>query len=196
MGDGLLRAAILILGALLASCSAERSAPPGQAENGSWSTIVDGLQARLSIERGEVEDEVPIIAVWIEMRNVSGEAHPLIIDWDDGRSLRFALKDQVDRDFEQGALAYDGWEAPAAALAIPARSSVRLYVSRSGAGIGRNLKALIDLGPTATYEIANGDPHTYFLQCTLSVAAPAADDRPREDFWHGRLTIPSIMVGP
>jgi hypothetical protein len=184
--------AILGMVLCLASCSSDRDPTQRSSDNGSWSKIVNGLQARLSIERNGESNGTPIISVWIEFRNPSDASSPLSIDWGKGVHAEYALTDQYNRDFVGDALAYDGFAGPPDRLVIPPRSSLRYSVSKSGAGVGKNLKALIDLGPTATYAVKSSDTNDYFLHCTIS-----AEDLEKEDdstSWHGVLKIPSIAV--
>ncbi len=178
--------------AILASCANDRDEAHSRSDNGSWSPIVNGLQARFSVERNEVFDGTPIISVWIEFRNTTDDASPLMIPWKGGVNASYSLTASSNRHVEMGAVAYDGFDVPLETMVIPRGSSLRYYASRSGAGFSPNQKAMIDLGPTATYEVASGDTNAYDLHCTISVPEPGRDEM--RNAWHGVLTIPSIAV--
>jgi hypothetical protein len=145
-----------------------------------------------SIERKDICDGTPIISVWIEFRNISDNASPLSTPWNGGLDAKFSLTDQHHHDVPMDGLSYDGLDLPLEKIAVPCHSSLRFYASRSGAGIGLNDKAMIDLGPTGAYRIQRGDAHANSLQCTLSAAGPVQNQAQNE--WHGVLRIPGMVV--
>ena len=92
-----------------------------------WSKPVGGLRARLTFERGKETNGTPIIATYLELRNVSDSATPLEVALDPSK-IEFKVTDAGGREVPQAGLPYDGEMAAPGTLRLPHGSEMRLSV--------------------------------------------------------------------
>jgi hypothetical protein len=156
-------------------------------DDGKWSEPVNGLKARLSFERGRENNGTPIIATYLELRNVSDSATPLEIPLDSTK-IEFKVVDAKGKAVAQAGLPYDGITATPGTLRLPHDSQLRLGVSGNGAGIPKDQGALLDLASSAVWLFKRGDVGEYCLRAKFTIAK--TDDHS----WHGTIEMPDARI--
>jgi hypothetical protein len=153
-----------------------------------WSLPVNGLQARLSLAKKGMSNGTPLIATYLELRNVANvvSAIELPIDLD---TTQFEVLDERNNMLPRPPVTYD--EVTAAdlgSLRIPHDSYLRFNISHRGAGVSKDQAALLDLGASYVWAFSRGDKHTYYLRARLSVE-PGKDRT-----WSGTIEIPKVKI--
>ena len=152
-----------------------------------WSKPVDGLQARLNFERGKEINGTPIMATYLELRNVSDSATPLEVPLDPSK-IEFKVTDVAGKEVAQAGLPYDGAMATPGTLRLPHDSQLRLSVSGNGAGISKDQGGLLDLVSSAVWLFKRGDVGAYYLRAKIAI--PKTDER----LWYGTIEIPDTRI--
>jgi len=124
--------------------SATPLATAGNDDTG-WSSPVNGLQARLSLARGQVLNGTLLITTYLELRNVANAANvmelPLNLE-----AIQFEVVDDQDKLLAHTSLPYDGLTVELGMLRLPHDSYLRFDISQHGAGVPKNQAALLELG--------------------------------------------------
>jgi beta-lactamase regulating signal transducer with metallopeptidase domain len=152
-----------------------------------WSAPVAGLQARLMFERAKVTNGTPIIATYLELRNVSESAVPLEVALDPSK-IAFTVTDVAGKEVAQAGLPYDGAMATPGTLRLPHDSQLRLSISGNGAGIPKDQVGVLDLASSAVWVFKRGDVGAYYLRAKIAI--PKAD----EHLWNGTIEIPDTRI--
>ena len=166
-------------GAIVAACTAQADAP--------WSKPVNGLQARIFLKRTEVFQGTPIIATFLELRNVSNVMNPMRVAWT-RRGMKLRVLDSKGREVTPGPVAHSGPVVDKLDLLLPLRSTLAFDVSEGGWGVFADKAGQLE---TWTFE---RDDQDYYLHAVLEVAEGR---RARDGFtlpWHGKLEIPRVLV--
>ena len=153
----------------------------------SWSKPAGGLQARLTFERGKEVNGTPIVATYLELRNVSDSATPLEVPLDPSK-VEFKVTDAAGKEVAQAGLPYDGARATSGTLRLPHDSQLRLSVSGNGAGIPKDQGGLLDLASSANWVFKRDDVGAYYLRAKIAV--PKSDGQ----LWSGTLEIPDTRI--
>ena len=156
-------------------------------EAGSWSPPINGLQARLSVARKEPFNGTPMLAVYLELRNVSDRAAVMEVPLDTDK-VRFTVTDSADKPIPPTSGPYDELTAPLGLLRLPHDGQLRFNVSHHGAGVPKDQAAMLDLGVTSQWEFKRADEQTYYLQARLTVQ-DGNDQR-----WSGTLELPKVRL--
>jgi hypothetical protein len=168
-------------------------------DNGGWSAIVNGLQARLSFAPGEPVNGKPSISTYLELRRLQHDPHLTILDVPfSSNRIQFEV---VNDQGEKVTSSYDPMKDPIdtafpvfGTLRLPYDSSLRFSLSRRGftmtkdAGVVLNLCDLVD-GPR--WEFRLGNKHPYYLRARFSVEKGNDQDWMR---WSGTIEIPKIKI--
>lgn len=152
-----------------------------------WSLPVNGLQARLRLTKKGSLNGTPLIATYLELRNVAKvvDAIEFPIDLD---TTQFEVLDDQNKRLPQAPYAYDeATPASLGSLRMPHDSYLRFNISHRGAGIPKNQAALLDLGVSYVWVFGPGDKHTYYLHARLKV------DRGKST-WSGTIEIPKVKI--
>jgi hypothetical protein len=159
----------------------------GANDDSSWSSSVDGLQARLSFERGKTLNGTPLISTYLELRNVAdiGGVMELPLNLD---RIQFKVVDEQDRILPQGPNVYDEVTVEVDMLRMPHDSYLRFNISHHGAGVSKNEGALLDLGSSYVWRFTRGDRHSYYLRGQFSVE-PSTEGR-----WAGTIEMPKVKI--
>jgi hypothetical protein len=158
-----------------------------------WSAEINGLSARVSVEEREVVNGTPIFSVYLELRNSRDLANAMTIPWP-GDSLKFNVTDEAGIKVPQGGVVYDGMEVKVPDLVLPHDSTIRVNVSKSGAGVSGDQAALLDLGADQTWTLPRDHRH-YRLSAVLDIPERKEKGAGRwSGPWHGRIEIPSIEI--
>jgi hypothetical protein len=75
-------------------------------DDGGWSSPVNGLQARLSVARGQALNGTPLITTYLELRNVADVANVMELPFNPG-PMRFEVIDEQDKLLAQKGMVYD-----------------------------------------------------------------------------------------
>jgi hypothetical protein len=184
-------AALFLLTALSFDCRASgqsrAQAQTAEAPAG-WSETVNGLRARLSLER---DQKSPFLKVFIAFQNTSDVAAMRKIRFDP-QTLVLRVTDAAKTPLAKPSYGdYDGMSPLWEPLLLPLEGTIRFRISFPGLGYhpGKD-RTIIDLGPTMSWVIP-GDKE-YFVSGTLTI--PKKDgDHPYLD-WSGTLTLPTIKI--
>jgi hypothetical protein len=152
-----------------------------------WSEPVNGVRARLSLER---QKDSPFLKVFIEFQNTSDTAgikklrftpnaiHAQVVD-DTGKPLKTPIG------------SYDGITPTWAPLGLPFEGTLRFRISFPGMGYRPDQDhTIIDFGPEACWVVPADT--SYFLSGTLTIPKEEGD-HPHSD-WNGTLTFPKIPI--
>ena len=153
----------------------------------SWSKPVSGLQARLAFERGKETNGTPIIATYLELRNVSDSATPIELPLDPSK-IEFKVTDAAGREVAQAGLPYDGVVAAPGTLRLPHDSEMRLSVAGNGAGVPKDQGGLLDLASSANWVFKRSKIGAYYLRAKITI--PNADG----ELWNGTIEIPDTRI--
>jgi hypothetical protein len=155
---------------------------------GDWSAAVNGLKARLVLERGAAVNGTPIIKAYVELYNVSESAKPIEVQLGNTR-WTWAVTDRDGNDVRHTSLPGNELAGPPPRLVIPNGATLRLVVSKSASGIPKEKAAHLDLGLERTWVFERGDRKDYFLRGKMEVAGNTA-----ESPWGGTLDLPKVRI--
>ena len=164
----------------------------GEPETGEWSEPVGGVQGRLTITEDPELNGTKILAVYLELRNVSDVGTPLEIYFDPHQSTQCRLLDAKGQSLENATglaasilTPFPFW------LTLPYDSSLRFRISVSGYGVSKDAGSLIPLlcGPWVIEPGAEGERA---LEVTLIGKAPK--EEPDRRVWKGTLKLPKVKV--
>jgi hypothetical protein len=166
--------------------SATPRATAGNDDTG-WLSPVNGLQARLTLARGQALNGTALITTYLELRNVANVANvmevPLNLE-----AIQFEVVDDQDKLLAHTSLPYDGLTVELGILRLPHDSYLRFDISRHGAGVPKNQAALLDLGVLHVWLFSPGDKHSYYLRGRFSI-------EPRKDrTWSGIIELPKVKI--
>ncbi len=162
-------------------------AGPSESTSSPWSKPASGLQARLTFERGRETNGTPIIATYLELRNVSDSATPIEVPLDPSK-IDFKVTDAGGKEVAQAGLPYDGVTATPGTLRLPHDSQLRLSVSGNGAGVPKDQGGLLDLASSANWVFKHGEVGAYYLRAKIAI--PKSDGQ----LWSGTLEIPDTRI--
>jgi hypothetical protein len=166
--------------------SASPRATTGSDDTG-WSSTVNGLQARLSLARGQALNGTPLITTYLELRNVANVANvmevPLNLE-----AIQFEVVDDQDKLLARTSLPYDELSVELGMLRLPHDSYLRFDITHHGAGVPKNQAALLDLGLLHVWLFSPGDKRSYYLRGRFSI-------EPRKDrTWSGTIEMPKVKI--
>jgi hypothetical protein len=176
---------VTVLASLLISASPH--ATGGKDDAGGWSSPVNGLQARLSVARGQVLNGTPLITTCLELRNVADVANAMELPFNP-EAMRFEVVDEQDKLLAQKGRAYDELTVELGMLRLPHDSYHRFDISHHGAGVPKNQAALLDLGVPYVWVFSPGDKHSYYLRGRFSIEAR------KNRTWSGTIEMPRVKI--
>jgi hypothetical protein len=178
----------LVLVTVLASffLSAFPQATTGNDDTG-WSSPVNGLQARLSVARGQALNGTPLITTYLELRNVADVANVMELPFNP-EPMRFEVVDEQDKLLAQKGMVYDELSVELGMLRLPHDSYLRFDISHHGAGVPKNQAALLDLGIPYVWVFSPGDKHSYYLRGRFSIEAR------KDRTWSGTIEMPRVKI--
>ena len=133
-----------------------------------WSLPVNGLEARLSFEKGEKLNGTPLIATYLELRNVAEVANVIELPFNQN-CMQFEVIDERNELLPQPPNHFDEVFVEIGLLRMPHDSYLRFNISHRGAGVPKNETGLLDLGASHSWTFRPGDKHSYYLRGRLSV---------------------------
>lgn len=152
-----------------------------------WSEAVNGLRARLSIER---EKDSPFLKIFLEIQNTS--------DVSGNKALRFTpdsitptVTNKIDKELQRATGPYSALIPTWTPLMLPCEGTMRFRINYPGLGYDpKKDKAIIDMGPLQTWRIPeNGE---WYLSGSLKIEKQEGD-HPYMD-WSGTLSLPKVRI--
>lgn len=169
---------ILALIALLPSLSA---AEP------EWSDSMNGLKARLSLER---QPDSPFLKIFIEFQAASDVGGIMKVRFSP-EALAPQVTDEHGEQLKPANADYSGLAPRWEPFTIPSEGTLKFRISYPGMGHNpAQDRTIIDLGPRNCWIIPADQPH--FLQTTLTIPREKGD-HPSSD-WSGTLNLPKIPI--
>jgi hypothetical protein len=165
-------------------------------DDGGWSSPVNGLQARLSVARGQPLNGTPLITTYLELRNVADVANVMELPFNP-EAMRFEVVDEQDKPLAQKGTAYDELTVELGMLRLPHDSYLRFDISHHGAGVPKNQTALLDLGVPYVWVFTPGDNHSYYLCAQFSIEARkerTAELAKPDRVWSGTIEMPRVKI--
>ncbi len=162
-------------------------AAPAPAETPAWSEPVNGLQARLSFARKPAVNGTPIIATYLELKNVSDVGNVMEIPIDPEKT-HFTVTDSAGKDVEPSNGPFDGISVEVGVLRLPHDSSLRFNISSNGAGIPKDQAGMLDLGAARDWVFKSGDQGTYCLEGRFTV------EKGKDRSWAGTVELPKVKI--
>ncbi len=156
---------------------------------GEWSEPVGPLEARLVAYRTEPSNGTPIIALYLDVRNVAGGNNTKEFNLDKA-TVTWKVTDATGNEIAPtGPLAGDWLPEPPKKLVLEARQSGRLCLSLSGAGIAKDRGGHLDLGSDRVWEFDKSNEQAYYLSGKITIK-PTGDG----GLWSGTLELPKVKL--
>jgi hypothetical protein len=175
----------MLLIAIMAITLATHAQPRQAADD--WSQTVNGLKARLALER---DNKSPFVKVFLEIQNTSDTAGLRKIRFEP-KTLDLHVADSAGNPLPKANGPYDGMSLNWAPLLLPYEGTLRFRVSFPGLGYRPEKdRTIIDLGPSSSWIIP--DDKEYFLSGTLTIPKKEGD-HPHLD-WSGTLALPATKI--
>jgi hypothetical protein len=146
-----------------------------------WSSPVNGLQARLNFDREQPLNGTPLIATYLELRNVMEVPFK-------SELIQFEVVDEQADIVAPTSSPYDEFTVELGMLRLPHDSYLRFNISHHGAGVPKNRAALLDLGVLHSWVFSPGDKRSYYLRGRFSVE-PSKDRT-----WSGMIKMPKVKI--
>lgn len=156
-------------------------------DDGSWSKPVNGLQARPSFARTQSLNGTPLIATYLELRNVSDVANVMEVPFK-VEALQFEVVDEQNKIVAPTGAAYDEVTIALGRLRLPHDACLRFNISHHGAGVPKDQSALLDLGIPQSWVCSRGDKRVYYLRGRFSV------EPSKERTWSGTIEMLEVKI--
>ena len=157
---------------------------------GDWSASVNGLRGRLSVSEDKPFNGTKMLAVYLELQNVSDVGNPIELYFDPIRTVVSRVIDDAGKDLAQPPNAASITSPPPFWLSIPWDGSLRFHASVYGYGVYKDSGTQVSMA-NGSWLIKPGDKSKYFLQASL-ISKPTAGDKRRA--WTGELMLPKVEV--
>src|SRR5215210_2681006 len=180
---------LLLIGAIISMTALSGYA--STSETGDWSDVVKGIQGRITISEDHTFNGTTIVAVYLELRNVSNIGDAIEIYFDPIHTFQCQLLDANDKPVATAGLPASIMVPRPFWLILPYDSSLRFRISVEGYGVPRNEGALIPL-ECGDWIIKSGDKGEYKLDVTFAVNPPKVDIDRR--VWRGTLKLPRVKI--
>jgi hypothetical protein len=179
---------LCILTVLFAATSAIIAAQ--DIKTGDWSAPVDGLRGRLLVNEDKSFHGTRMVAVYLELQNVSDIGNPMELYFDSVHSVTSRVIDGKGKELAQPPTAADVVYVPGFWLSIPWDGNLRFRVSVSGYGVYENSGTNVQM-MSGNWLIKPEDKQKYFIKGTF-VSRPASNDKRRA--WTGDLKLPEVLI--
>lgn len=162
----------------------------GQSPTEEWSAVKDGVQGRLIFSEEQPFNGMRMLAIDLELRNVSDVGNPIEIYFDPISAFQCDVLDAKKHSVPQPPLVADILTPSPYWISLPYQGSIRFRVSVNGYGIPNDGGRMIQMSCGA-WLIKLNDRGEYFFKATFA-ADPPRDSRRRA--WKGPLELPLVMV--
>lgn len=158
---------------------------------GPWSDAVNGVQGRVSISEDPKYNSTRIVAVYLELRNVSNLANPIEIYFDPIRIFKCELIDSNGKSVATAGLPADILSPIPFWLALPYVSSLRFRISVSGYGVPKDGGTLVPMD-CGEWLLKANDRAKYFLK--IKFVARTTEEDFKRSAWKGSITLPKVRI--
>jgi len=163
------------------------SLTPLRAAEQPWSEPVNGVRARLSLER---QKDSTFLMVFIEFQNTSKVAGMKKIRFTP-QTIHAQVVNKNGDPLITPIAVYDGHSPLWEPLVLPCDGTIKFNISFPGMGYRQDPNvALIDFGPEACWIVPNDQD--YFLSGVLTIPKEEGD-HPYSD-WSGTLNLPKVRI--
>jgi hypothetical protein len=173
---------LILLGSIYSYASTE--------ETGAWSEPVNGLRGRLIAKEDSTFRGTRMIAVYMELENVSDVGNPMQLYFDPIKSVESRCVDSNGKDLKQPPTAADVITPSAYWLSIPNDGKLRFKISVTGYGVYDNSGTNIQM-MSGNWLIKPGDKQKYYLQAKF-ISQPPELSRIRA--WSGEVELPKVLI--
>ena len=157
---------------------------------GAWSAPVDGLRGRLIAKEDKPFAGTRMIAVYLELENVSDVGNPMELYFDPTKTVISKVTGDDGNPPPEVPTAADIITGPPYWLAIPPDGSMRFRVSISGYGVFKNSGTNVQM-MSGNWVIKSDNKRKYYLQAKF-VSKPPQNDKRRA--WSGELNLPRVLI--
>ena len=164
---------------------------PEDFQVGAWSKVIDGIQGRLLAALDTSYNGTRMLAVYVELRNVSDVANPKDIYYDFMSSFRGKVVDARNQELPRASLPADIMSPPPCWLAVPNDGLLRFPVFVHGYGVPQNGGVMISL-PNDVWLIPSEKVTGYFINGALT--APLKRAAWSQSNWHGTIELPNVKI--
>lgn len=163
-------------------------------ETGAWSEPANGIQGRLFATEDPEFNGTKMVAIYLELRNVSHVANPLEIYFEPIKSIESRVLDGGDKPVAKYPSPASIGLTPPFWLTLPFDSTLRFRVSVSGYGVPQNGGTNIQM-MSGNWLMKADDERDYFLEAAF-VSQPAKLDSGRRlrRVWQGTIKLPKVLI--
>jgi hypothetical protein len=166
---------------------------PEDFQIGAWSKAIDGVQGRLLASPDTPFNGTRMVAVYVELRNVSDVANPMDIYYDFMSSFRGKVVDARSQELPAASLPTNIMSPLPCWLALPNDGLLRFPVSVHGYGVPRNGGVMLSL-PNNAWLIPSEKAASCFINGAFTAPPKKAAWSQRN--WHGTLELPNVKMPP
>ena len=176
-----------IMKLLLASLILCTLSGAGHAEEQAWSEPVNGLRARLSLER---QKDTPFLKIFLELQNTSDVAGIKTVRFTPS-AIAPIVTNNTGQELPRANGAYDGMSPMWTPLTVPFEGTLRFRISFPGLGYKPSRDTtIIDLGSQDSWSIPKDGE--WFLSASVKIDRQSADHASKD--WSGTLSLPKIRI--
>jgi hypothetical protein len=162
----------------------------GAEETGAWSETVNGLRGRLIAKEDKPFHGTRMLAVYIELENVSDVGNQMEFFFDPIKSIVSNVADSTGKDLAQPPTAADVVTPSAFWLALPNDGTLKFRISVSGYGVYENSGTNVQM-MSGNWLIKPADKQKYYLEAKYISRTPESDKRRA---WAGELRLPKVLI--
>lgn len=153
----------------------------------SWSETVNGLRARLSVER---DKDSPFVKVFLELQNTSDVAGIKTIRFT-RKSITPTVTNKAGEELQRALGMYSSLSPDWTPLKLPFDGTMRFRISFPGLGFNQEKdKTIVDLGSQHSWIIPQEGE--WFLSGSLKIDKQEGDHSSMD--WSGTLSLPKIRI--
>ncbi|MGH9819799.1 MAG: hypothetical protein ACRD43_06485, partial [Pyrinomonadaceae bacterium] len=159
-------------------------------ETGAWSEQVRGLRGRLIVKEDKPFHGTRMIAVYMELENVSDVGNQMEFYFDPISSIESKLVDENGKEVEQPPTAADVATPAPFWLALPHDGTLKFRISVTGYGVYDHSGTNVQMS-SGNWLIKPNDKGKYYLEATYTSTPPKADKRRA---WSDSLNLPKVLI--
>ncbi len=160
-------------------------------EIGAWSETTNGIQGRLVATEDPEFNGTKMVAIYLELRNISHAANPLEIYYEPIKSIESRIVDAANKPVAKYPSPASIGLTPPFWLVLPFDSTLRFRVSVSGYGVPQNGGTNIQM-MSGNWLMKADDERDYFLEAAF-VSQMAKLDSGRR-VWQGTIKLPKVRI--
>ncbi len=157
-------------------------------EIGEWSETVNGIKGRLITGYDSDFNGTKMLAVYLELRNVSNRSWEIYFDLD--KSIESNVVDGVNKPVAEHPAPASIMAGTPPWLVLPFDSALRFRVSVSGYGVPKNGGTNVQM-MSGNWVIKPSEEKRYSIEATFR-SAPRKMDIGRS--WQGEIELPKVLI--